>query len=344
MKKLARKINFSLPLLLYSAQLLLAQVSLAQVSEEKINELRTRSSQILDSLHGLDAKLEGLRIVPLSNAPFSEIDSEEDWTIDSSNSLKTPLPEDIKNEYSSQESDEAGRGQSTPRESKFETMSNEEFDFVIEPHENEKSFKVENGDVDSPSSSPKFRHSRGDYYLILSTGFQFGSDLDVHHDGLLIQGEIDTQPGYSMSMEFGRSLGMLEIGLLAGFSLQELGSFSGAASGYTGHLSAGEGEISNYYLAIRPNVFFELSDLIGIRAGTSLGISSRHNNYSLKLPFNELHEAGVGLLWDFHSSLQLALWDSGGLSLGYRFAYIGDTGDFGALGAHAIEASARWGF
>ena len=87
-------------------------------------------------------------------------------------------------------------------------------------------------------------------------------------------------------------------------------------------MTGADGEISNYYFAIRPNYTFELSDEMAIRAGTSLGLSSRHNHFDsehVKSPLLNrasnyiFQEEKLCILWDFHTTLQWALWENGGL-------------------------------
>ena len=345
----------------------------------KLEELKERSERILASLNGLEAKLQGIRSSETEPTPSPTFNDSLDEEVIWEDADSVPLPDDPKDSWlPKSEETSAAPGTETIE---WDTQANDEkeqeqeeeifrededFDFVIEKFEEDESF--ESGDDPFDGASNDYRFSSNDYYVIFNYGILMGSNIDFSSSSLGgISGEIETNAGNGMSLEFGFSFEMLELGILAGFTNQEFSNVSG--------------EISNYYLALRPNMTFELSDSIDFRAGTSLGFSSRHNHLktsgyvndingltdSLKsnslyiidnsfalYPFDPnlyptldnpiFQEEKLCFLWDFHTTLQWALWDSGGLLFGYRLAIVTGTGNFDTHIANSFEFGGRWGF
>ena len=337
----------------------------------KLEELRERSKRILATLDGLDSRLEQMRSANSEQStPVNEVgprDQEVIWEDYES----IPLPGDSEDKETPQtveEHTESGTIEwETYSENEVEspqenwTEQDTEFEFVIEKYEEENP-EISDDPDSFNSSDSTYRVVRSDYYVIFNYGILLGSNIDFSTSSLGgISGEIETKAGNGMSLEFGFSFGMLELGILAGFTNQEFKNVSG--------------EISNYYLALRPNLTFELSDNIDFRAGTSLGFSSRHNNFETIGQVDEINlfndylksidqfttlglnpsdypildnpifqEEKLCFLWDFHTTLQWALWDSGGLLFGYRLAIVTGTGNFDAHIANSFEFGGRWGF
>jgi len=340
---------------------------------EKLQDLKERSERILASLNRLDAKLNGLRQGEDVPSPEPTVDNSLNEEVIWEDVDSVPLPEDPEDSWlsKSRETSAAPQTETIEWDAQLNNVNeqeqdeeifreDEDFDFVIEKFEEDASF--ESGDDTFDGASNDYRFSSNDYYVIFNYGIQLGSEIDVSHSSLGgISGEIETDLGYGMSVEFGYSMGMLELGIITGFNHQEVDSFSGNVGTDSG-TSPGDGEISNYYIAIRPNYIHEFTNAMALRAGTSLGFSSRHNHFEsndinsyasalstffspgVPLPNPVFHEEKLCFLWDFHTTLQWALWVSGGILFGYRFAYVTGTGDFGGQVANSFEFGGRWGF
>ena len=345
-------------------------------NQEKMEELRERSERILASLNSLDARLQGMRTgeatqvanPPADPSPQEQViweDQEDiplpDETLDpagyseSSTSGSSPDSEVI--DWNSVSTTKEAEDSETADLDEMDEKAEQEFNFVIEDfEESEEQDPYINNSFDSSDS--EYTLSGNDYYVIFNYGILMGSNIDFSTSSLGgISGEIETKAGNGMSLEFGFSFEMLELGILAGFTNQEFKNVSG--------------EISNYYLALRPNMTFELSDDIDFRVGTSFGFSSRHNHFESVAQVDDIndflndlksrnqfadptdypmldnpifHEEKLCFLWDFHTTLQWALWDSGGLLFGYRLALVTGTGNFDTHIANSFEFGGRWGF
>jgi len=354
-------------------------------NQEKMEELRERSERILASLNSLDARLQGMRTEeatqvanpPADPSPQEQViweDQEDiplpDETLDpagyseSSTSGSSPDSEVI--DWNSVSTTKEAEDSETADLDEMDEKAEQEFNFVIEDfEESEEQDPYINNSFDSSDS--EYTLSGNDYYVIFNYGILLGSEIDFSSNALGgISGELETDTGHGMSLEFGYSIGMIELGLLAGFNNQEISRFTGTINGW--HTSNGKGtssgEISNYYLALRPNLLVELSDSIDLRLGTSFGLSKKHINSekddvnSLASSLNNVleadnlvlfpnptfHEEKLCFLWDFHTTLQWALWENGGLLFGYRFAYISGTGDFDSQISNSFEFGGRMGF
>jgi len=362
-------------------------------NQEKMEELRERSERILASLNSLDARLQGMRTgeatqvanPPADPSPQEQViweDQEDiplpDETLDpagyseSSTSGSSPDSEVI--DWNSVSTTKEAEDSETADLDEMDEKAEQEFNFVIEDfEESEEQDPYINNSFDSSDS--EYTLSGSDYYVIFNYGILLGSEIDVTHSSLGgTFGEIETDTGHGLSLEFGYSFGMLELGILAGFNNQDVTGFAGSVSGVQSS-GAGNGEISNYYLALTPNVVVELSDSIDLRGGISLGFSSKHNSFESEdinniasgvssiwglqqlnqyyntkfdygdtLPKQIFHEEKICFLWDFHTTLQWALWENGGLLFGYRFAYISGTGDFDSQISNSFEFGGRMGF
>ena len=345
-------------------------------NQEKMEELRERSERILASLNSLDARLQGMRTgeatqvanPPADPSPQEQViweDQEDiplpDETLDpagyseSSTSGSSPDSEVI--DWNSVSTTKEAEDSETADLDEMDEKAEQEFNFVIEDfEESEEQDPYINNSFDSSDS--EYTLSGNDYYVIFNYGILMGSNIDFSSSSLGgISGEIETNAGNGMSLEFGFSFEMLDLGILAGFTNQEFKNVSG--------------EISNYYLALRPNMTFELSDDIDFRVGTSFGFSSRHNHFESVAQVDDIndflndlksrnqfadptdypmldnpifHEEKLCFLWDFHTTLQWALWDSGGLLFGYRLAIFTGTGNFDTHIANSFEFGGRWGF
>jgi len=326
---------------------------------EKLKELKQRSERILASLNQLDAKLNGLRQGEDAPVPQSTIGDSLDEEVIWEDADSIPLPEDPEDtwlpkseetpaapgtetiEWDAQADDEKEQEQ---EEEIF--REDEDFDFVIEKFEEDESF--ESGDDPFDGASNDYRFSSNDYYVIFNYGIQLGSEIEFESSFNNYKGDLDVSFGNNLSVEFGKSFETFELGLLVGFNNADIDGLSGVING------SGSGEISNYYFAIRPNYIHEFSDAMALRAGTSLGFSSRHNHFDSDhvptmyffptLPNYTFQEEKLCFLLDFHTTLQWALWESGGILFGYRFAYVTGTGDFGGQVANSFEFGGRWGF
>ena len=359
-------------------------------NQEKMEELRERSERILASLNSLDARLQGMRTgeatqvanPPADPSPQEQViweDQEDiplpDETLDpagyseSSTSGSSPDSEVI--DWNSVSTTKEAEDSETADLDEMDEKAEQEFNFVIEDfEESEEQDPYINNSFDSSDS--EYTLSGNDYYVIFNYGILLGSEIDFSSNALGgISGEIETDTGHGISLEFGYSFGMLELGILAGFNNQDVTGFAGSVSGVQSS-GAGNGEISNYYLALTPNVVVELSDSIDFRGGISLGFSSKHNSFESgdinnmaseldllginsssyktnfdsddRLPKQIFHEEKICFLWDFHTTLQWALWENGGLLFGYRFAYISGTGDFDSQISNSFEFGGRMGF
>ena len=364
-----------------------AFAGLGMNNQEKMEELRERSERILASLNSLDARLQGLRTGESTQVPNPPADPSPQEQVIWEDQEDIPLPDetlDPAGYYEGSTSDSSPDSEvidwnsvSTTKEAEdsenadldeMDEKAEQGFNFVIEDfEESEEQDSYINNSFDSSDSEYAF--SGSDYYVIFNYGILLGSEIDFSSNALGgISGEIETKAGNGMSLEFGFSFEMLELGILAGFTNQEFKNVSG--------------EISNYYLALRPNMTFELSDNIDFRAGTSLGFSSRHNHFETTGQVDEINDLTESLksntlllfdansfdqyllnpnfypmldnpifqeeklcfLWDFHTTLQWALWDSGGLLFGYRLAIVTGTGNFDTHIANSFEFGGRWGF
>ena len=339
----------------------------------KLEELKERSERILASLNGLEAKLQGIRSTETEPTPPPTFNDSLDEEVIWEDADSIPLPDDpVDSWLPKSEETSAAPGTETiqwdaqaddEKEQEQEEKifrEDEDFDFVIEKFEEDESYDSEDDPFDGASND--YRFSSNDYYVIFNYGILMGSNIDFSTSSLGgHSGEIETKAGNGMSLEFGFSFEMLELGILAGFTNQEFSNVSG--------------EISNYYLALRPNMTFELSDDIDFRAGTSFGFSSRHNHFESVAQVDDINiliddfkslgsftssgldpsnypflddpifqEEKLCFLWDFHTTLQWALWDSGGLLFGYRLAIVTGTGDFDTHIANSFEFGGRWGF
>ena len=359
-------------------------------NQEKMEELRERSERILASLNSLDARLQGMRTgeatqvanPPADPSPQEQViweDQEDiplpDETLDpagyseSSTSGSSPDSEVI--DWNSVSTTKEAEDSETADLDEMDEKAEQEFNFVIEDfEESEEQDPYASNSFDSSDS--EYTLSGNDYYVIFNYGILLGSEIDFSSNALGgISGEIETDTGHGISLEFGYSFGMLELGILAGFNNQDVTGFAGSVSGVQSS-GAGNGEISNYYLALTPNVVVELSDSIDLRGGISLGFSSKHNSFESedinnmaseldllginsssyktnfdsddRLPKQIFHEEKICFLWDFHTTLQWALWENGGLLFGYRFAYISGTGDFDSQISNSFEFGGRMGF
>ena len=323
---------------------------------EKLQDLKERSERILASLNRLDAKLNGLRQGEDAPVPQGSVGDSLDEEVIWENEDSVPLPDDPADswlpkseeaetpstetiEWDTQVDDENEQAQ---EEEIF--RKDDDFEFVIEKFDEDESSDSEADSFDGASND--YRFSSNDYYVIFNYGIQLGSEVEfVTNDFTNYNGDLDVSFGNNLSVEFGKSFESFELGLLVGFNNAEIDSLSGVSDG------RGSGEISNYYFAIRPNYIYDFSDAMALRAGTSLGFSSRHNHFdsdaikSVLLVGNyTFQEEKLCFLWDFHTTLQWALWENGGILFGYRFAYVTGTGDFGGQVANSFEFGGRWGF
>ena len=336
---------------------------------EKLEELKQRSERILASLNGLEAKLQGIRSSDTESIPSPTFDDSLDEEVIWEDADSVPLPDDPEDSWlpKSEKTSVAPGTETIEWDAQADDVKemeqeeeifreDEDFQFVIEKFDEVESSDSETDPIDGTSND--YRFSSDDYYVIFNYGILMGSNIDFSTSSLGgISGEIETKAGNGMSLEFGFSFEMLELGILAGFTNQEFKNVSG--------------EISNYYLALRPNMTFELSDDIDFRVGTSFGFSSRHNHFESVAQVDDINdflndlksrnqfadptdypmldnpifqEEKLCFLWDFHTTLQWALWDSGGLLFGYRLALVTGTGNFDTHIANSFEFGGRWGF
>ena len=330
-------------------------------TREKLEELRERSEIILGSLEALGDKLQRLS-VSANAAPSGATPTPEDGTVaepplpEDSFSSETPLPasspESEQIDWDSQFKEDSYDQPEFPANDELNDEESD-FDFVIEKFEQEEADEL-TGDAPFESPATSYGANSGDYYLIFNYGIQFGSGIDFSSDSPDLSGELDVDWGHNLSLELGIPLDMmenLELGIVLGFNNAEISGFSGSSKTTTA-LTGADGEISNYYFAIRPNYTFELSDEMAIRAGTSLGLSSRHNHFDSEhakilltsSPNYIFQEEKLCILWDFHTTLQWALWENGGILFGYRFAYVTGTGNFEGHFGNSLEFGGRWGF
>ena len=329
----------------------------------KLEELRERSKRILATLDGLDSRLEQMRSANSEQStPVNEVgprDQEVIWEDYES----IPLPGDSEDKETPQTVEEHTESGTIEWETYSEnegespqenwTEQDTEFEFVIEKYEEENP-EISDDPDSFNSSDSTYRVVKSDYYVIFNYGIQLGSEIDFSSDLPALSGELDVDWGHNLSLELGIPLDMmenLELGILLGFNNAEISGFSGSSKTTTA-LTGADGEISNYYFAIRPNYTFELSDEMAIRAGTSLGLSSRHNHFDSEHFTSVIsgannyifQEEKLCILWDFHTTLQWALWENGGLLFGYRFAYVSGTGNFDSQIANSFEFGGRIGF
>ena len=330
----------------------------------KLEELRERSKRILATLDGLDSRLEQMRSANSEQStPVNEVgprDQEVIWEDYES----IPLPGDSEDKETPQTVEEHTESGTIEWETYSEnegespqenwTEQDTEFEFVIEKYEEENP-EISDDPDSFNSSDSTYRVVKSDYYVIFNYGIQLGSEIDFSSDLPALSGELDVDWGHNLSLELGIPLDMmenLELGILLGFNNAEISGFSGSSKTTTA-LTGADGEISNYYFAIRPNYTFELSDEMAIRAGTSLGLSSRHNHFDSEHVNTRVipgannyifQEEKLCILWDFHTTVQWALWENGGLLFGYRFAYVSGTGNFDSQIANSFEFGGRIGF
>ena len=364
MNVIAHTVQSSFRALAVSTLILPSLCGWAMNNGEKLEELRERSKRILATLDGLDSRLEQMRSANSEQStPVNEV-GPRDQKVIWEDYESIPLPGDSEDKETPQtveEHTESGtiewetyseNENESPQESSMEQDT--EFEFVIEKYEEENP-EISDDPDSFNSSDSTYRVVKSDYYVIFNYGIQLGSEIDFSSDLPALSGELDVDWGHNLSLELGIPLDMmanLELGILLGFNNAEISGFSGSSKTATA-LTGADGEISNYYFAIRPNYTFELSDEMAIRAGTSLGLSSRHNHFDSEHVNTRVipgannyifQEEKLCILWDFHTTVQWALWENGGLLFGYRFAYVTGTGDFEGHFGNSLEFGGRWGF
>ena len=176
-------------------------------------------------------------------------------------------------------------------------------------------------------------------YLIISPNFNFSRKLEYSRRGAVF--EMDTETGMGMSLELGKSVGIFDLGILLGFDQVRLKNLVVAGTPYNG-----KGKVSSYKIALQPAIKLGFNDHLYLRFGTGLGISSRHDHFKINdgSIMDEFYEDNLCLLLNLHSSLGLQITEASSLFLGYRFSYLGESGNFEDFGIHAVEIGGRFDF
>ena len=176
-------------------------------------------------------------------------------------------------------------------------------------------------------------------YLIISPNFNFSRELEYSSGGGVF--EMDTETGMGMSLELGKSVGIFDLGILLGFDQVRLKNLAVAGTPYNG-----KGKVSSYKIALQPAIKLGFNDHLYLRFGTGLGISSRHDHFKINdgSTMIDIYEDNLCLLLNLHSSLGLQITEASSLFLGYRFSYLGESGNFEDFGIHAVEIGGRFDF
>lgn len=176
-------------------------------------------------------------------------------------------------------------------------------------------------------------------YLIISPNFNFSRELEYSSGGGVF--EMDTETGMGMSLELGKSLGIFDLGILLGFDQVRLKNLAVSGTPYNG-----KGKVSSYKIALQPAIKLDFNDHLYLRFGTGLGISSRHDHFKINdgSTMVDIYEDNLCLLLNLHSSLGLQITEASSLFLGYRFSYLGESGNFEDFAIHAVEFGGRFEF
>lgn len=174
-------------------------------------------------------------------------------------------------------------------------------------------------------------------YIILSPGFIFSTDLE-YSTLTGSTGEFQTDNGFGLNLELGRTLGALEIGMLIGFDRNNLESFTLGGSNYLG-----AGTSTAYKLALQPAINIEISEYVDLRLGTGLGFANRHDSFDFSSG-STIYEENLCFLFNLYSSIGLKVSEYSSIIFGYRFSYLGESDKFSDYLIHSFEIGGQFKF
>ena len=186
------------------------------------------------------------------------------------------------------------------------------------------------------------KHKPSKYFLFVNPGIAFSQDREF----ALSSGDkaiLETHNGLDLSIAFGRQFGSWSIGPEIGF--RQIGYSNFILSTSPTPFSATGGSTS-YSFALYGGREFSISHFWKLHVGTSLGVASRHETFTVPLlpPFSPVQIADNGPR--FQGSIRLALeYDFSKLCsahLGYRFSYVEDLRDFDSMPIHQAQIGMRF--
>jgi hypothetical protein len=178
------------------------------------------------------------------------------------------------------------------------------------------------------------KKKRGSYYFSFASNRNFASDTKVNT--LTGSADLDSNTGFGVSLEMGRSFGAFELALSTGFDHMSLGDMR-----LGNLLVSGKGESSVYHVTAKPSLVLALNDRFSLKSGLIIGLASRQSEYEvLSVGFKESGQ-NLSMIWGLHLGTYFTLSDHHQLFANYRLLGTPSADEFESFISHAIEGGFR---
>jgi len=175
---------------------------------------------------------------------------------------------------------------------------------------------------------------RGSYYFSFASNRNFASDTKVNT--LTGSADLDSNTGFGIALEMGRSFGAFELGLSTGFENMSFGDMR-----LGNLLVSGKGESSVYHLTAKPSLVLELNDRFLLKSGLIVGFASRQSEYEvLSVGFKESGQ-DLSVIWGLQLGTYFTMSDHHQLFANYRLLGTPSADEFEGFISHAIEGGFR---
>ena len=198
---------------------------------------------------------------------------------------------------------------------------------------------------DQPSLQTKVANSnqvvskkkRGSYYFSFASNRNFASDTKVNT--LTGSADLDSNTGFGVSLEMGRSFGAFELALSSGFDHMSFGNMR------LGNLRvSGKGESAVYHVTAKPSLVLALNDRFSLKSGLIVGLASRQSEYEvLSVGFKESGQ-NLSVIWGLQLGSSFTMSDHHQLFANYRLLGTPSADEFEGFISHAIEGGFRLNF
>ncbi len=183
----------------------------------------------------------------------------------------------------------------------------------------------------------KLKNKKLNYYFSFSTNRNFSSNCDIKTSSGNV--DLNNKAGFGLSVEFGRSFSIFDLGLAAGFDHMSFGDLKSGGTTINGN-----GNSSTYYFVAKPGLDFDIGDRFSFKSSIDIGLARRQSEYNaISIAFKQSGES-ISMIWGLQFAGYFKLKDNNQLFAGYRMYGNPSADEFENYISHSVEAGFKLNF